>query len=345
MKGLAFYGIRDLRYEDVADPKIEKPTDTIVRVRAVGICGSDLSRYKKLGPYVPGTVWGHEFSGEVVEIGSAVTKVRVGDRVVGCPSLPCFTCQHCLSGKYYQCDNIPVIGAFQGGAYAEYIKMPAINLVKMPDVMTYEEGALVEPSTVVLHALYMSNIQMGDEVAVMGCGTIGLLAIQWARLFGAKTIYALDIDDKKLEAAKQIGVDVMINTMGKDVYEEIQKYTEGVHVALEAAGNPIAVAQVLGLPRKGGTVVHIGVPYGDISTPRFYFERIIRCHLTVKGSFNCISAPFPGREWTNAVEYFGKKLINVEPLITHKLPLYEGPATFEKIMENRDGYGKVLLLP
>lgn len=345
MKGLAFYGVRDLRYEDVPDPKIEKATDAIVKVKAACICGSDIARYRKLGPYVPGTVWGHEFAGEVVEVGSAVENVKPGDRVVGAPVLPCFHCDECVSGRPYECDHSSVIGQYENGCFAEYIKIPGRNLVKMPDAMTYEEGALTEPSTVTLHALYLSGIQMGDEVAVVGCGSIGLLAMQWARLFGAKTIYAFDIDDKKLVAAKEAGADITINSKDVDVYEELRKYTDGVDIAFEASGNPKGVAQTLGLPKKSGKVIYIGVPYADISIPRFYYERIVRCHLTVKGSFNNISAPFPGKEWTNAVACFGKKLVNVAPLITHKVPLSQGPAIFEQMMESRDGFGKVVLYP
>lgn len=346
MKGLTFYGVRDLRYEEVPYPEIKNSTDAVVKVKAAGICGSDLARYRKLGPYVKGTVWGHEFSGDVVEIGSDVKNVKVGDRVVGAPVLPCFKCKECMCGRPYECDHSSVIGQYTGGCFAEYIRIPSINLVKMPDAMTYEEGALAEPSTVTLHALYVSDITMGDEIAVVGCGTIGLLAMQWARLFGAKTVYALDINDKKLVAAKEAGADVVINSKGKDVYEEIRKYTsEGVDIAFESSGNPIGVAQTLGLPKKSGEVIYIGVPYADVSIPRFYYERIVRCHLTVKGSFNNISAPFPGKEWTNAVKYFAEKAINIDPVITHRVPLKDGPEIFEKIMENKDDYGKVILYP
>lgn len=345
MKALAFYGIRDLRYEEVENPKIEKNTDAIVKVKAVGICGSDIARYRSLGPYVPGNVWGHEFSGEVVEIGSEVKHVKVGDRVVGSPAMVCHECQFCRSGEPARCENLSAIGALVPGAFAEFIKVPAINLVGMSKEMSYEEGTLVEPSTVVLRGLYHTKISMGSEVAVMGCGNIGLMAIQWARLFGAKKIYAFDISEEKLALAKQLGADVAINSSEGDVYALMQQYSDGVDLAIESAGNPFTAARVLGLARKGGEVLYLGIPYGDVSAPRFYFEKILRNELTVKGSWSCVSGSYPGKEWMNAVDFIGRKQVNVAQIITHKVKLSEGPKIFEKIMENPQGFGKVLLYP
>ena len=143
MKALTFYDVQDLRYEEVPDPKIEKDDDVIVKVKVGGICGSDIARYRNLGPYVKGNVWGHEFSGEVVEAGPAVTELKVGDRVVGCPNLVCHECEYCKSGYPSRCESLNTIGAYVPGAFAEYIKMPAVNLVKMVEGMTIEQGAFV----------------------------------------------------------------------------------------------------------------------------------------------------------------------------------------------------------
>lgn len=345
MKALAFYAKRDLRYEDVKDPVIEKDTDVIVKVKAVGICGSDIARYRSLGPYVPGNVWGHEFAGEVVEVGSGVTGMKPGDRVVGCPNLVCHECEYCRSGHPSRCEQLNTIGAYVPGAFAEYIKMPAVNLIKMVDGMTFEEGALVEPATVAIHGLYQTSIQMGHEVAVVGCGNIGLMSIVWAKAFGAKTVYALDIDDGQLKTAQSFGADVLINSNGIDFHDEIRKYGNGVDLAIESAGNPFTAARVLGLPHKGGEVVYMGIPYADVPVPRFYFERIMRNELHIIGSWCTISAPYPGKEWTNAVNYIGNHKVNVTGMITHQVNLSEGPGIFEQIMENPKAFGKVLLYP
>ncbi|WP_142293107.1 zinc-binding dehydrogenase, partial [Staphylococcus aureus] len=135
---------------------------------------------------------------------------------------------------------------------------------------------------------------------VMGCGSIGLLAIQWAKIFGAEKVYAIDIDNAKLEVANEVGADEVINSYQQPAHEQLNERGSGsgVELAIEAAGSPITSAHVFALPKKGGEVVFMGIPYADIEIPRFYFERIVRNELTVLGSWNAISAPYPGKEWT-----------------------------------------------
>ncbi|MDE7243859.1 MAG: galactitol-1-phosphate 5-dehydrogenase [Oscillospiraceae bacterium] len=344
MKGLAFYGIRDLRYEDVADPKIEKPDDVIIKVKAAGICGSDYARYKKLGPYIPGTVWGHEFAGEVVAVGEDAQGHYVGERVAACPSIVCGKCHYCQIADFAKCENLYAIGSLENGGFAEYAKMPAQNLVHLPDNVSYEEGSLIEPSTVALHALFKTSIKMGDEIAVVGCGTIGEMLIHWAKLFGVK-VYAFDIVDDKLREAKELGADVVINTKDVEPSEALHEYTRGVDIAFESAGNPITAGQVLTLPRKGGEVVYVGLPYGDVHMPRNYFEKITRNELHVIGAFGVTSAPFPGKEWTTAADALARGAVNIKSVISHRAKLSEGPGILEDIMEHPAGYRKVILFP
>lgn len=345
MKGLAFYGIKDLRYEEVPDPKIEAPEDIIIKVKAAGFCGSDYARYRKLGPYIPGTVWGHEFAGEIVEVGSDPKGHYIGERVTACPSIVCGKCHYCEIADFAKCEKLYAIGALKNGGFAEYCCMPAQNLVHLPDNVSYEEGALVEPSTVALHALFKTSIKMGDEVAVVGCGTIGGMLIHWAKLFGVK-VYAFDIDDAKLEEAKRLGADVTINTRNVEPSEALAKYTpHGVDIAFESAGNPITEGQVLSLPKKGGEVVYVGLPYGDVTMPRNYFEKITRHELHVIGAFGVTSAPFPGKEWIAATDAMAQGKVNVKSLITHRIKLSEGPAAIADIMEHPALYGKVMMFP
>lgn len=347
MKSLKLYGIQDLRFEDAVQPVIEKKDDVIVKVKAVGICGSDISRFNKLGPYVEGMIFGHEFAGEVAEVGSGVEVIKVGDRVAGCPTFYCGKCYSCQKGELARCEKLTVIGARHPGAYAEYVKLPAGNIVPIPDNVDYDTAAMIEPSAVVVHGFNRTTMQPGSEVAIMGCGNIGLLAIQWAKVFGAKKVYAIDIDDKKLEMAKEAGADVLVNSLNNSVHEQIMEHTngQGVDVAIESAGSPITSAQVLALPKKGGEVVFMGIPYGDVPIERFYFEKIVRNELTVLGSWNAISAPFPGNEWSTSVHYMSTGQINVKPMITHRLKLNEGPETFNKIVKRDDFFGKVLFYP
>jgi len=345
MKGLAFYGIRDLRYETVPDPRIESPTDVIVKVKAAGLCGSDFARYKKLGPYIPGTVWGHEFSGLVTETGSAVRNVKPGDRVAACPSIVCNTCHYCISGEYAKCVNLHALGALQNGGFGDYTKVPCENLIKLSDNISYEEGAMVEPSAVALHAIMDTNIRLGDCVAVSGCGSIGETVIIWAKTMGVRII-ALDIDNNKLEHALHIGADAAINSLETIPEEEIRKFTEdGADIIFECAGNETAAATALSLVKRGGQVMFVGLPYSDIQMPRHHYEKIVRHELIVRGSFGAVSVPFPGREWFAAVAYISQKKVDVAAAITHRDKLSKGPAYFEKILENPTEYGKVMLFP
>ncbi|WP_053217328.1 galactitol-1-phosphate 5-dehydrogenase [Virgibacillus senegalensis] len=347
MKALNLYGVKDLRFELSPELVLEHDNEVIIKVRAAGICGSDLSRYKKLGPYVKGMTFGHEFSGEIVETGSAVTGFKTGDRVTACPAYTCGECESCCSGKPSRCEQLTMIGARHPGAYAEYVKLPAEHDMRLPDNVDYDTAALVEPSSVVAHGFYRTSVHPGAEVAVMGAGNIGLLAIQWAKIFGAKKVYAIDVDEEQLEIARQLGADVTINPMDSPVDQQILEHTngQGVDLAVESAGSPVTSAHVLALPRKGGEVVYLGIPYADIEVERFYFEKIVRNELRVLGSWNALSAPFPGKEWTSTIHYMSSGAIQVEPMISHRIQLEEGPDMFKKLVNREEKAAKVLFYP
>lgn len=347
MKALNLYGVQDIRFEETPEPVIEKEDDVIIKVKAVGICGSDISRFKKLGPYVEGMTFGHEFAGEVAEIGSGVTGIKVGDRVAACPTYACGKCESCRKGEPSQCEKLTVIGARHPGAYAEYVKLPSEHIIVLPDNVDYDTAALIEPSSVVAHGFYRTNIKPGAEVAIVGCGSIGLLAVQWAKIFGAKKVYAIDIDDNKLKTAKELGADEVINSLEKPPHEQLLELNQGrgVDLAVESAGSPITSAQVFALPKKGGEVVFMGIPYADITIERFYFEKIVRNELSIYGSWNALSAPFPGKEWESTVHYMSTGQINVKPMISHTLELSQGPETFKQIINREIDAVKVLFYP
>ncbi|MEK4303071.1 galactitol-1-phosphate 5-dehydrogenase [Oceanobacillus sp. FSL K6-0251] len=345
MEALTFYGMEDLRYEYKDKPEIQAADEVIIEVKYAGICGSDLSRYKKIGPLTPGNIFGHECSGVVRETGSKVTNIQAGDRVAVCPQVPCGECEACKSGYFAACPDLLVIGAKQPGCFASYTKVPAENVLKLPDNVSFEEAALIEPSSVVLHGLFQTRLQPGKTVAVFGCGTIGLLACQWAKLFGADKVAAIDIDSDKLTLAKELGADEVIQP-GKSVstYEKLMQLMDetGVDLAIEAAGSVQTSEEVLAAPKKGGEVLYLGIPYSDIALKRFYFERIVRQELTVRGSWNAVSAPFPGREFTTTLQFLREGKLRTKPMISHYLPLQEGPDIFQKIISGKEKTMKVL---
>lgn len=348
MQALNLYGKQDLRFEEhVSQPVIEAGDDVIIKVKSAGICGSDTSRYMKLGPYVPGMTFGHEFAGEVAAVGPDVKGVKAGDRVAGCPAFVCGECESCRTGKPAQCSSLHVLGAYLPGAFAEYVKLPESHVVPLPDNVDYETATLAEPAAVVAHGFYHTTIQPGAAVAIMGVGSIGLLAVQWAKIFGAKKVYAIDIDDRKLQIAQSLGADILINSLDKPAHEQLMDYTNGrgVDLAVESAGSPITSAHVFALPRKGGEVLFLGIPYADIQIPRFFFEKIVRNELGVYGSWNALSAPFPGREWTSAIHYMSTGQLMAEPMISNRLSLEDGPEVFRKIMNKEIDAIKVIFRP
>jgi L-iditol 2-dehydrogenase len=348
MNSLKLYGIRDIRFEEAEKPRLLGENDVIVKIKACGICGSDTSRYKKLGAHTPGQVWGHEFSGIVEQVSEKVTSLKVGDHVAGCPALIDEDDYYYRAGQPARADSLSAIGAKEPGGFAEYIKLPEKNLVKVPDELDFDSASMVEPSTVVLHGYYRSNLTVGDDVVIVGAGgTIGLFAVQWAKIFGAKRVMAVDIEDEKLQIAKELGADYTINSLNEDVLAKVAEYTDGMNadIVVEAAGTPITAATVFGYAKKGGGVVFLGIPYADITIERFYFEKILRSELTVWGSWSCVSAPFPGKEWATTVHFMNNKRLNTEKMITHRIPLEKGPEMFERLMERKELIGKVIMYP
>ncbi|RPH29096.1 galactitol-1-phosphate 5-dehydrogenase [Buttiauxella warmboldiae] len=345
MKALNLYSKQDVRFEDVDIPEIESPDEILIKVKVAGICGSDISRFGKLGSYQPGLTWGHEFSGVVAKRGDAVSSIDIGDRVTACNCFPCNECNYCKKGMYSRCNNLRVLGGHKKGAFAEFIKVPVANVVKIPSTMDFETASFIEPSSVVAHGYNQLKIKKGSSIAVVGCGTIGLLAVQWAKIYGASEVFAFDTDTGKLDIALQTGAHHGICANKDNYLQYFMAMTEnaGVDVVIECSGSAVGISTALMLAKKGGTVLLLGIPYGDVSFPRESFEKIIRNELTVAGSWNSLSAPFPGDEWRTSLHYLSSGDINVKPLITRRIAMAEAPSVFPKLYNREEFFVKVLI--
>ncbi|MFZ7130867.1 MAG: galactitol-1-phosphate 5-dehydrogenase [Eubacteriales bacterium] len=346
MKAARFYGIRDVRVEDVPVSEIISQDEVLIKVKVAGICGSDISKYYKTGPRQTGDIIGHEFSGEVAETGSLSTEFKIGDPVVVCPALPCFKCGQCEQGEYSRCEDLGVLGSKgEGGGFAEYVKVNKKNVLKLPQGIDYETAAAIEPSCVAARGLYKSGIKVGDTVVVVGAGPIGLFSIQWAKIFGGTKIIAVDIFDEKLELAKRVGADICINSRTEDLQSRIDMLTnnKGVDLAIESAGTPKTCAQIIELPKKGGKILYAGVPYGNVLMSSHEFEKILRYELTVKGTWFGSSSPFPGKEWKSTIHYMKEGKILVTPFITHRISLNELPLTLEKVYKRDIFFSKIMI--
>ncbi|NLI60117.1 MAG: galactitol-1-phosphate 5-dehydrogenase [Clostridiales bacterium] len=344
MKAVVLYGQEDIRIEEVDRPKIGDD-EVLVRVRATGVCGSDMPRVLGTGAHYYPIILGHEFSGQVAEIGSKVSNVAVGDKVSGAPLMPCHKCIDCSKGHYSQCKNYSFIGSRTSGSWAEYVKMPAINAVKLPDELGFVEGAFLEPITVALHGLFVMDFKGGTDLAIVGMGTIGLLTLQCAKALGAKNIYAFDIDDEKLDIAKEYGAHACINTGKQGFKDEIWKATNdrGFEQVIETAGVEFTEKLSLEIASNKGNVMFIGTPSKPISLEPREFEYINRKELTVRGSWMSYSAPFPGKEWELAAYYLNREQIKVDRLIDRKIGMESIASAFNDLKVPGKVKGKILM--
>lgn len=344
MKAAVLHGVGDLRVEAVEVPQLKNADDVLVHVHAVGICGSDLDRVMVTGTYNFPTIPGHEFCGEVAQVGSGVKNYTAGDRVLVTPILPCMVCESCVKGNYGQCSNYSYLGSRTDGGMAEYVVAPAKNLIPLPDSISYTEGAAVEPAAVTLHGMLRIKVDAGDSVVVLGCGTIGLFAIQFAKIMGATQIIAVDIDAEKLNWAKAAGADILVNGKQTDPVAEVQRITGiGANVVIETAGTAITQEQSIRACKKHGRILYLGTAHRDVVLPPETFEHIVRNEIWLTGSWNSYSAPFPGVEWKAVLSYIQKGRLNVKDSVTHTYPLAEAAKVIADLFGRKYTFNKVVL--
>jgi L-iditol 2-dehydrogenase len=333
MLAAVIYGIKDLRVEEVAKPQVEHG-EVLVKVKAATTCGTDLKIFQR--GYVEGviklpTVFGHEWAGEVVEIDESVSRPKVGMRVRAGNSAPCLRCPMCQKGSFNLCEDM----MWLWGAYAEYIKVPArmvlVNMQEIPSQVSFEEAAVTEPLACVLRGAEKANVKLGDSVAIVGAGPIGLLHLLTARRMGAERIMVTDLIDERLEFAKELGADTVVNAEREDVVKRIKELTNGygADVIIEAIGQPATWEQALKMVRKGGTVLEFGgcPPNTEI---RVSTEILHYGDVTVIGAFHATPIHFK-----KALDLIASKTINVKPLITRRMPLIKIKEAFETLTASK----------
>jgi L-iditol 2-dehydrogenase len=343
MKAAVLHAKNDIRIEEVEVPAL-RPGDILVQVKATGICGSDLPRVMGEAAHHYPIILGHEFAGRVVDVGSAVTRVKVGDRIAGVPLVPCFACRDCLNGHYAQCKHYSFIGSRVNGSWADYVAIPERNALLLGDDISYEEAALIEPSAVALHGLNLIDFRGGEHVAILGGGNIGLLTMQWAKILGARSVTVFDIQEEKLETARQLGADHAIDPSRQP--DEWQKVTEGqgFGVVMETAGADATMRLSLQIADSKAKVCFIGTPVRDLTFPHKLFELLNRKELVLTGSWMSYSAPYPGSEWDLTLEHIRSRKLNLKDVVHHRLPLHQIREAFELYRRPGAVKGKILLL-
>jgi len=322
-----------------------KPEEVRIEMRAAGICGSDIHKMQTVWKYKLPAIIGHEFAGEVLEIGAGVENVAVGDRVVGIPFVPCKSCHYCQQGDYSLCDDYIMQGTHFYGAFAEEVVLLADQVLPIGN-MDFEDAAMLEPLAVAMHGVIGIDPELGDTVVIFGCGTIGLLTIQCLFAAGVGKVIAVDINDDKLQEAKALGATWSINPLKEDLEEKVFEYTAGLgaDIAFECAGSPITQEQCLLVTKKKGKVAYQGIAYKDVTLKEKAFENIFRRELTLKGFWNSYTAPFPGREWFAGIELVNQGRIKLKDLVSHRYTIEETAEAFKMVTLGKESYNKVLIV-
>ena len=346
MKAAVLHAPGDLRYEEADTPDIEGH-EVLLRIKAAGNCGSDLHRIMVEGTYHFPCIPGHEFAGEVAATGKHVEGVEPGDRVTAAPLIPCMKCGWCLQGQYNLCEDYDYVGSRSDGAFAQYMKIPAFNVVKLPDDVDFEDGAMTDPAAVALHGIRRAGgIRAGETVVVLGAGPIGMFMCQWARIMGARRIIGTDVVSEKLSILKEIGADSAIDARAENVVDRIMDETDGVgaDVVIETAGCVETHHQSLLAARKRGRIIHIGRAYSDVMLPDEIFTKIFRHELNLYGAVNSNFSPHD-HEWKTTVRYMSMGRLKTKPLISHRLPLSKISETFAKMYHREIVYNKIIFSP
>lgn len=338
MRAIVYEGPNKLTLKDIEDTS-PKFGEVKIRMRACGICGSDVHGYLGVtGRRIEPMVMGHEFAGEIVELGEGCSKSKLGDRVAAYPVDFCGKCKMCLQGDVHLCLNKRAFGVLDvDGAFAEYICVPEKCCFLLKDSVSYELGSLMEPLAVSYRGVEHAGDLAGKDVLLVGTGTIGLLALSCVKMKKPRRIFVSDLSDSRLAIAKEMGADVVINPSKEDLKEVIGQYTngEGVDIAIEAVGAAVTVRQAMSALKFGGSAIWIGnnQPMIEIN-----MQEIVTRELKVFGSFL-----YGYEEFKKVVSFINEGKLKVEPLISAAVSLEEAPEYFEKLAHNPGELIKVIV--
>lgn len=338
MKALMYEGAWHMPLRDIPLPE-PGPDDVLISVRAAGVCGSDVHGFTgSTGRRKPPLVMGHEFTGEIAGVGGGVADFAPGDRVVVQPLLTCGVCAQCRAGRPNICTNRTGVGMNFNGGYAEAVRVPQRLLHRLPDELSWEHGAMVEPLSVALHAVNLTPMQLMDTVVIVGAGTIGLLTLLAAKLKGAGRTIITDRSAHRLQLARQLGADVAINVAESDPVEVVRDLTDGqgAHASIEAVGVSATVQQALAVTRIGGHVTWIGNSQPDVT---LNMQQVVTREITIRGAYGF------NVEFAQAIEALRTQKVDVALLIERIAPLEDGPQLVHDLAQGTLDAVKVILQP
>jgi L-iditol 2-dehydrogenase len=343
LKALIYTKPYTFEYSDFPDP-VAGDDDVLVHIKSCGICGSDVHGFTgKTGRRIPPLIMGHEAAGVVERLGKNVSGFEKGDRVCFDSTVYCNKCEACHAGLFNRCDKRQVLGVSvpefkRHGAFAEYVAVPWWIVSKIPDELSFVHAALLEPASIGTHAANRAPISNKDTVVVIGAGTIGLFILQAAKLRGAAKVTAVDINEFRLDLAKKLGADKLINPLNSDLSNAIFQQTKGkgASVTFEAVGYTKTFADAVSVTRMGGYVVAVG---NLEKKAEFDLQQLVAKEHTFIGSYASSG------EFRDCIKLVASGKINVEPLISDVLPLEKGPDAFNRLLEAEENLLKIVLEP
>ena len=345
MRAWVLYGANDLRLEEVPTP-VPRPGEVLVSVKAAGICGSDIPRIYRTGAHVHPLIPGHEFSGVVAEVGPETDKNWLGKRVGIFPLIPCGACGPCRGSLYELCRDYSYLGSRQNGGFAEYAAVPAENLLELPEAVSFEAAAMLEPMAVAVHALRRLGPGPGETVAVCGLGTIGLLLVMVLLEAGIKNILAVGNKDFQRQALSKLGIagGCFCSSRDQDAAAWLLERSggRGVDAFFECAGKNDALNLALRCAAPGGKICLLGNPDADLSLEKNLYWKILRNQLTVIGTWNSGFSHCPDDDWHYVLDLLSSGRAHPAALISHRFSLAQMQDGLDIMRNKREDYVKIM---
>lgn len=354
MKAYVLEGINQLEYKEIDKPSLSAGY-VLVEIRAAGICNSDIARVYTTGTYHFPTIPGHEFSGRVIEAFDELGAAWVGKKVGVFPLIPCKACSSCEKQQYEMCINYNYLGSRCDGGFAEYVAVPIWNLIELPDGVSYQEAAMLEPASVALHAVRRLDLEGVSSVALFGLGTIGIIIAQWLHIYGVKTVIATGHSEKHGQIMKQVASDEYIyvdvaeeqcySNARKTVADIILELTDGVgvDVVLDCVATSDSLIDALSYIKAGGQIVLVGNPRDDITMDKNSYWKILRKQICLTGTWNSSFTHSEDDDWNAVLQACASGKLHLKELITHELPFDELQKGLE-IMKNKTEYRNKVMI-